>query len=287
MAMKKNVPRLVAPDDLDQVVREVTRDASGLSTAVVKKRLPLPYQRFTKPIALALDALVEKGELVAFKKSKTTSIYFTRHPLDRLDVLAREQLSEPVTKAELKSWVSEAAPGYGVVFDDWLKRARDREVLFVHGLPRAKDQRFSPKPEPEHQVLLHPVLKALRAALSKTDKKRIPRQRLAEVLLAELGLSAPHANGATTDGRSDFLAALDRLAAEDPSSALLPVRALRRRLSLGKREFDDLALRLAREGVVSLHYHDFAASLPESERNELIVDARGTHYVGIAPRGRR
>jgi hypothetical protein len=34
-----------------------------------------------------------------------------------------------------------------------------------------------------------------------------------------------------------------------------------------------------------LHHHDHAASLPESERNLLIRDASGTHYVGIALRG--
>jgi hypothetical protein len=36
---------------------------------------------------------------------------------------------------------------------------------------------------------------------------------------------------------------------------------------------------------VSLHHHDYPSSLSPSERDELVLDTHGTHYVGIAPRG--
>jgi hypothetical protein len=62
------------------------------------------------------------------------------------------------------------------------------------------------------------------------------------------------------------------------------VRDLRRHVSLAKPQFDDLALRLAREGRVSLHRHDFPASLSPQEREELITDGQGNYYIGLALR---
>lgn len=288
MAAKRRRSAPIPPDDLAQVVREAAGGAVGLSTEAIKKRLPLPYQRFPRAVVAALGTLERGGALVALRRNKSKSpLYFDRGGVDQLDALTRERLSTPLTKGELRSWLFETAPGYRVVFDAWLKRALTREVLFVHGLARTKQPRFGREPEPEHQVLLRPVLKALRSVVAKADQKGIARRHLAAALLAELGLAGLTKSGATGDGSREFLAALDGLAAEDPANALLPVRLLRRRLSLEKREFDDLALRLAREGIVSLHYHDYPGSLPESERSELVVDARGTHYVGIAPRNRR
>jgi hypothetical protein len=55
-------------------------------------------------------------------------------------------------------------------------------------------------------------------------------------------------------------------------------------MRLDKEHFDRLALELSREGIVTLHHHDFPASLSPSERTELVQDERGTHYVGIAIR---
>ena len=44
------------------------------------------------------------------------------------------------------------------------------------------------------------------------------------------------------------------------------LRDLRARLSMSKDEFDETALRLQREGAVSLHHHDHPLALPEAER---------------------
>jgi hypothetical protein len=42
-----------------------------------------------------------------------------------------------------------------------------------------------------------------------------------------------------------------------------------------------LFLALARNNRVALHHHDFPASLPSSEQEELVRDEGGTYYVGI------
>jgi hypothetical protein len=276
----------VAPDDLAEIVREAVHGVQGLSGPELRKRLPVPYQKFKNQVDGAVRALVRDGALLVFKTGPTAR-YYSRDPLDELDALARDDISEPMTKAKLKAWVSERRPGYDAAFSQWLGRAIKQRVLFAHGPVKDAKSKYGREPKPvDVRALLATVLKALRAALPKADERRVPRQHIAEVLLAELGLATPHANGGGQRNRSDFLAALHRLAADD-GSALLSIRDLRRRLHIAKRDFDDLALCLQSEGLVTLHYHDYPTSLSESERDELVADAKGTHYVGIALKGDR
>jgi hypothetical protein len=82
--------------------------------------------------------------------------------------------------------------------------------------------------------------------------------------------------------QTEVLNALRQLEQDSPRGALLSVRELRTRTSLDKSCFDRAALALAGAGRVSLHAHDHAAGLAESERRALIEDERGMHYVGIA-----
>lgn len=91
-------------------------------------------------------------------------------------------------------------------------------------------------------------------------------------------------NEGAVDDESTVLTALRELASREPSGALLSVRALRGLCSLPKTQFDTVVLRLSRAGRVVLHHHDFPASLPEADRAELVVDERGTYYIGIVPR---
>jgi hypothetical protein len=64
---------------------------------------------------------------------------------------------------------------------------------------------------------------------------------------------------------------------------LLSVRTLRELLqSLDKSRFDGAVLRLFRAGEIDLHHHDFPSSLSEVERNKLVRNEQGIHYVGVA-----
>jgi hypothetical protein len=86
--------------------------------------------------------------------------------------------------------------------------------------------------------------------------------------------------------RTQVLRELAHMHREDPT-ALLAVSELRKRTKLPKELFDEAVLFLGREGLVSLHHHDFPASLKPEDRERLVVDKRGTHYVGIALKGQR
>ncbi len=83
---------------------------------------------------------------------------------------------------------------------------------------------------------------------------------------------------------SQFNKALLAVKAENKPNALLSVGEVRAQAHLPKSVFDRIALDLAATNLLVLHHHDFPASLSAAERLELIVDPKGTHYVGMALR---
>jgi hypothetical protein len=82
----------------------------------------------------------------------------------------------------------------------------------------------------------------------------------------------------------DLVALMRRIEPGADRGALVGARDLRRAAKLEKPSFDREVLELARQGRLSLHRHDFPASLSQVERDELVTDGTGTFYVGMALR---
>jgi hypothetical protein len=290
---KKRVEQ-VLPEDLQESVREAVFRAPGSTVAQIVKALPASYRGFVVAIRAAAETLADTGKLFRHFKTKATPLFFPAEPMATLDAAIQPRLTDRVLdKDELKRLVEEITPGHGVVLDAWLKRALERGALHEHA-PKAKtDKKKRYGRDPDLRKLFAPVFTALRKAREGLDERAIPRQRFAKLLLEELevsldggGATSGHdaCTGANGDARSQFISALAALGAENPRQALLSVRELRSRLGLAKAQFDAVALDLMRDGAISLHHHDHPASLPEVERRQLIQDASGTFYVGIAPR---
>lgn len=82
----------------------------------------------------------------------------------------------------------------------------------------------------------------------------------------------------------DLIALIRRLEPGADRGALVVTRDLRRAAGLEKTRFDHTVLDLARQGRLSLHRHDYPASLTSTERDELVTDGNGTYFVGVALR---
>lgn len=94
-----------------------------------------------------------------------------------------------------------------------------------------------------------------------------------------LGTPVP-AGGPTVD----LVVLMRQLNPRADQGALIGVGDLRRRAGLSKEEFDRQALALARAGRVSLHEHDFPASLNPERQAGLITDGAGRYYTGLSLR---
>jgi hypothetical protein len=82
------------------------------------------------------------------------------------------------------------------------------------------------------------------------------------------------------DYESAFLTALRKVAGG--SRGLISIGDVRSASGLPKSVFDALALRLMRERRLVLHEHDFPQSLSAAKRADLVEDAKGRVFVGMA-----
>jgi len=292
MAAKKT--KGAVPEDLREVVREALRATGAVkisaAAGALKKALPKPYQAFAVEGQAMLLGLADQGEAHRFTKGKT-SIVFAEDPIERLDRLVTAELrlqQGALPEAKIKAEIKRLAPGYEELTAEWLKSAAARRIVF---LQPGKGKKYGL--EPDVRGALEAVIKALHKALPGLDAAGIPRERALEVLAAELGArreTKPETKRETTSSRSaslrreQFLRALEALSHDRPRDALFSLRDLRARLDMDKQQFDDVALELSREGAVSLHHHDHPGALSESELAQLVRDARGTYYIGIALR---
>lgn len=69
--------------------------------------------------------------------------------------------------------------------------------------------------------------------------------------------------------------------------AMLSIRLVREAAKLPKERFDAAMLALSKRGLLSLHYHDYPASLSPAERDALVKDSRGAYYIGASLKERR
>jgi hypothetical protein len=144
---------------------------------------------------------------------------------------------------------------------------------------------LEPAPPPPAAAFLSGVAHGLRAAVNKARARGVSDAALLDELVAMLGLKAqaPAAPDTTMDAEMT-LRELRELSRQEPSGTLIPVRRLRGRSPLDKSRFDAAVLELARAEHVILHHHDLPERLGAEERQALVVDRHGTHYVGIALR---
>ena len=276
----KGVKQRTVPQELPTVVLEALRDAQSIKGAQFKKKLPVSYQAFDKEARAIAQRLAEQNEVHRWTKG-AKEIFFANDPDSTIELaLLPLVTATPLDELTLKAHLAEAAPGHEDLLKDWLQSAVKRKVLYEHRASKGFKKRFGR--QPDIVGTLRSTLTALRKALQQTDAQGLSRTTIADALLQELGLPPTAAPSAQPSGQ--VLSALRTLVSENPRQALLSVRDLRARLKLSKDEFDSAALALSREGVISLHHHDHPASLSDLEREQLVRDARGTHYIGIALR---
>jgi len=295
--------RPVERTELLNVAREAIRTASGLTGSEFKKKLPKPYQPHIQEVLSLARELASTGEVHRRMTGKTER-FFSSDPLEALERTAFAILERhPLTQAALKQKIKETAPTLFPLFAEWWKSVVAGRRLFEQFSGATKTKIFGTRPDIR---TLQKPLDAVRKALTGLESKGMNKGEIAAAVLEMLGIqtaaladdraasSSPRAErveasvAASSDpsngnlDRGTFLDALHELARKNPEGALLPVRELRCVVRLSKERFDSTALLLAKEGAVTLHYHDHPASLPVSQRAELVQDDRGTYYMGIA-----
>lgn len=273
-----------AVDDFELALCDaLVRLGRPTAPAALARALPKPHKRPVADVTRALDVLVRDGRAFVMKAGRVVA-YVHRDPNQVLVGAIRAALADgPATKKQLGDRVKRAAPGFekgfGAVLAEEIARGVVREHPKVGRLPA----RVGLAP-PDAAPFLAKAVKEIKAAQKKLAKSGVTGSAILAAIAQAIGAEAIEAVGDTGDGRS-VLAAIHEIARREPPGSLLAVRAVRGLLSFDKARFDRAMIALANEGVIVLHHHDYPTSLPETEREALVIDAGGVHYVGVALRG--
>lgn len=281
-AKRKAVPRgePLSSAELKEKVHEIVRDRFAIKASALKTAL----KKLVTPAMLdqALDVLrdeAREGHVARWQKGKT-EWFFAQEPAALLDHRVQELLKGGPQSIEYIAVQTRLPKDY---VTEWKKSSVAAGRLFeVAALPGQRAKRLALFPD--LRPTLAKSLKATKNTISKLREQGVADESIAEALLAELGLRAAvtsEINAPSTDTALVF-SALKALASEGRAGALLPVADLRKRASLSKERFDRAALALRDEGLVVLHYHDHPGALTIEERAQLVLDAHGNHYIGIA-----
>jgi len=196
---------------------------------------------------------------------------------------AKVKTSVPeLTAKDLKDVLAELVAARTI----YARRKRDK-----NGKPTTTIERYVlGGPEPDE--FLSPVLTAWKAQCSEALAAGITEDQMLAALVtllpskqvAPVEAGRAHGPDVIEDGDA-VLRGLRELVARDGAGALIPVRRLRAELRLAKEQFDAAVLQLYARDAIILHHHDYVGSLSTAERDALVIDKHGNHYVGVALRG--
>ena len=264
------------PTELAEVVREVVaRRSAPVSLAQLRRDLPRPFRLPLTELQAVVRALVAAGALFELPGAKVFALT-TQEPAHVLERVLPTALGDNVCSlAALKGLVKRDALGFERAVDKWLPTAIKRGVLFAHPGAGAKTKRYGARP-------------FTTADLQPLVQRAVDEVQRAATCFAPFGMEIPDILDALAarllppDGRALLLRVLERLTAQHPDGTLFSFPDVRPHVPLSKAAFDRAALSLATEGVLVLHHHDFPASLSPEERHQLVSDASGVYYLGVA-----
>ncbi|SFI46743.1 hypothetical protein [Planctomicrobium piriforme] len=277
---------------LRQAVLAAMEEASGpVADKELLKSLSAPVPTDEATLQPVLEELIESGELHRFPPAtaKGKPIYWREDGVDWARTVLRRLVEQkgPQAEAALKKavkWLT--SDEFATLLDSLLTSG---EVFRHPPLGKIKQALFGvqpPRPEPylrEVGVQLTKTVALLRSIPISDEQLR----RALVQLVEETGVTFRNDATLPAENAVDLLALMKQIEPGAERGALVGVRDLRRAAQCSKDVFDQTVMELSRQGSVSLHRHDFPASLSEEERNDLVRDATGTYYVGIALRQNR
>lgn len=279
--------------------------ASPLAAAELKRRVGKKLGKLSATAwKAAIDKLVAAQRIhgrmklgASGKPTKTVESYALGAPpppppppeeLARAEILMQLERGSP-SATELKKRVRTNVAGLSAkAFDGVAATLVADNQLYVRrkrgrgGKPQKTVERYTLE-APLPAEFLGPVLRAWELAKTAATAEGLGEQALVTALLSEFGLVAA-AQDSSASERELMLRALRDLVAREGSGSLIAMRKLRAAVPLPRSRFDAVLLALSAEDAVILHHHDYVASLAAEEREALVVDDYGNHYVGVAIR---
>lgn len=269
------------PESVACALLALQQSEQPLNVAKIAKAVPKSTLKSKKDLPELLEQLVRSGQIRSHKAR--SSVYWAPSLEQRASEKILEALSEiPLTRTGLKSKLSKLLIG-------WPPPKRDEMLARL-----IKEKRVYKVPPLTGKA----ALLSARAEATPQDYVNLALQ-LAAARLKTRGLTAEQVMAVAREMLQPALAPppidlerliLERMLRLNPSAANgAPVQLSQLRQALSseisdKDVFDRTIMRLAEQGRVAAHRHDYAGSLSQEDLAALVSDGQGNYFIAVTLR---
>ncbi|MBK8315082.1 MAG: hypothetical protein IPL01_14170 [Acidobacteria bacterium] len=264
------------------VMRALEQSPQPLTARQIRDMLAGPYRLSEDKLALLLEELSDSGKIHRFKSAGR--IKQPRYWIRSIEEYARESILQileqrPHTQTELLKKLKARLSGMiedkqKQILSALVKGAAVRQLPAMIG---SRTLRYSTRPPDPGEYLNDAIAKIGR-------KLGLTREQI----LGSTGEKTRNSSAGSQNELSEkLLTRMLQVKLAAAQGGLVPLSELWQSLQKegwDKSSFDRLVLNLADNYRVSLHRHNFPASLTEEEKAGLVADDLGNYYVGIALR---
>jgi hypothetical protein len=273
------------PIVVDLLLKTLERSEEPLTASQLQKGLTGPYRRRTDLIEKLLEELVEHGRIHPFPPSRGKRRYWSRdfdqYSRSRLLKLLEKRSS---TRTELRNGLKTVLKGrpsgmFKQLLDELMADGQAHKLPSFVG---SRTERFSARTADPQDYLRA----ALKSIYEKLEKEGVSRAQVDEAALQMMQPAAPVGPSPEEIERL-IVDGMIRIEPKAASGALVSIRDLRRAMRdqvPAQHDFDRVVLRLADQGRVALHRHDYPGGVSAEERAGMIPDGQGSYYIGVALR---
>ncbi|MCI0390130.1 MAG: hypothetical protein MOB07_15370 [Acidobacteria bacterium] len=267
-------------------LRALRQSAQPLTITKLEKAIPKALKS-KKDLPELLQQMVKAGQIRSHKAR--SSVYWLPGLEEQASEKILEALSEiPLTQTDLKNKLRSLLIGWpqtkrNEMLAQLLKEKRVYKVPPLTG----KTSLLSARAEPTPQDYIRLALLLAVARLKPTGLTADQVMTAARELLQPAPASAASTHHQVADLE---ILILERMQQINPSVVTgAPVQLSQLRHSLrseiaDKDIFDQAIMRLAEQGRVAVHQHDYVGSLGQEELASLVSDGRGNYFIGVTLR---
>jgi len=271
------------------VLRALEQSSQPLTVTKLGKALPKSALKSKKDLPELLQQMVKAGQIRAH--NARSSVYWLPSLEDHASSRILEVLSEiPLTQTNLKNKLRSELVGWppkkcGEMLDRLIKEKRVYKVKPLAGNGQLLSARAEPTPQDYIKLALQLVIAKLKPSGFTAEQVMTVAREVLQPSPIPPAISLPQHDDANLERLI-----LERMLQLNPSAMTgAPVQLSELRQTLrseiaDKDVFDQTIMRLAEQGRVAVHRHDYAGSLSEEERGELVSDGRGNYFIGVTLR---
>jgi hypothetical protein len=275
-------------------LRALQQSAQPMTVAKLAKAIPKSALKSKKDLPELLEQMVMAGQIRSHKAR--SSVYW----LPSLEGQASERILEalneiPLTQTDLKSKLRSLLIGWPQTKRDemlaWLmKEKRVYKVPPLTGKAALLSARHEATPQDYVRLALQLAVARLKTRGLTAEQVMTVAREVLQPTPASPEISPSHHNAADPGAVDLERLILERMLRLNPSAANgAPVQLSQLRQSLrpeisDKDVFDRTIMRLAEQGRVAAHRHDYAGGLSREDLAALVSDGQGNYFIAVTLR---